>query len=80
MPKQVFLYSTDGCHLCNDALTLCQSVGVSPTIVDIVEDDNLVHLYGTYIPVLLVEREEQGLFWPFDAEQIKQYLKFYGIS
>jgi glutaredoxin len=80
MIKQVLLYSTDGCHLCEDALKLCKSLELSPTVIDIVEDDDLVHLYGEHIPVLLVEREEQALFWPFDAEQIKQYLKYYGIS
>lgn len=80
MTKQVILYSTDGCHLCDDALKLCQLIGISPTVIDIVEVDNLVDLYGAHIPVLMVEREEQALYWPFDTEQIKQYLNFYGIS
>ncbi|MFB1015446.1 MAG: glutaredoxin family protein [Alteromonadaceae bacterium] len=48
-------------------------------MVDIVEDEKLVELYGVHIPVLERviandSRETLKLFWPFTAEQVSQLL------
>jgi len=76
----IYLLTTDGCHLCEFAKALCAEVGISPELIDIVEDDQLVEVYGDKIPVLMVAQAEQALFWPFEKEQIEQYLEVYGIN
>lgn len=75
--KTVFLYSTDGCHLCEDAKTICASLNIQPELVDIVEDDQLVEAYGDKIPVIMVEGAEQALFWPFGEFELTQYLSYF---
>lgn len=71
------LYSSEGCHLCEQALALFQQVHAlnTLTVVDIVEDDKLVELYGISIPVLERIDNEEKLFWPFTAEDICQLIK-----
>jgi len=68
------LYSSEGCHLCEQAFVLCQQANIAQqvSLVDIVDDDKLVELYGTSIPVL--ENIETGdkLFWPFTLNQLEQ--------
>lgn len=66
------LYSSEGCHLCELALDLCfaQLTSEQIKIVDIVDDEALVALYGVHIPVLKRVADGQQLFWPFTAEQI----------
>lgn len=80
MTNSLFLLSTSGCHLCELAEKELAAINVTYDIVDIVEDDKLVELYGDKIPVLMSSDAKQALFWPFAAEQIKQYVEFYGIS
>lgn len=72
------LYSTEGCHLCEEAAALLrteQSVRSHLTwdVVDIANDDKLFEAYGWHIPVL---RNEKGreLRWPFDLVSLKAYL------
>ncbi|GGA92207.1 MULTISPECIES: glutaredoxin family protein [Agarivorans] len=71
------LYSTDGCHLCEDAKAL---ILANPNITelheqDIIEDDALVDEYRYSIPVLCHEPSQQRLNWPFDASQLKQFIE-----
>ena len=73
------LYSSEGCHLCELALAICQLLipDEQLQVIDIVEDDKLVELYGVHIPVLecVIENEENiQLFWPFTAEQVSQLI------
>ena len=71
-----YLYSTAGCHLCEQAEELLQPflrAGMMHLqIVDISFDDELVKRYGIRIPVLACEgaagRQELG--WPFDQAQV----------
>lgn len=73
-----FLYSSEGCHLCEEALALClQYIGQKELkIIDIIDDDDLVEQYGVHIPVL--EKIEKGchqstkLFWPFTQAQVEK--------
>jgi len=51
-------------------LTHCK---VGYQLVDIVFDDDLVAQFGTRIPVLASDQGEQ-LNWPFDAQQLQQFL------
>ncbi|WDE14120.1 glutaredoxin family protein [Thalassomonas haliotis] len=72
MSQAFILYSSEGCHLCEQALELCyqQLDPARIKIVDIVDDDDLVALYGVHIPVLERLTDGQKLFWPFNAQQI----------
>jgi hypothetical protein len=73
------LYSTDGCHLCEEAETLLRSARadfptLAWTVVDIADDDALFERYGWLIPVLC-ERGNAELHWPFDAAALGAFLK-----
>ena len=79
--KKFNLYSSEGCHLCEEALLLCNGIIEREliNIIDIVEDDKLVALYGTSIPVL--ERineynqvDGDKIFWPFTQQNIKELM------
>ena len=74
------LYSSEGCHLCDQALELFAQVANQKIVkvIDIVDDElnetNLVELYGIHIPVLERLSDNAKLFWPFNAEQIKAFI------
>lgn len=42
-------------------------------LIDIVESDRLVELYGVRIPVIAKQGDIDGLGWPFDAAQLCTY-------
>ncbi|MFT7287152.1 MAG: hypothetical protein ACI87W_001264 [Halieaceae bacterium] len=72
------LYSTEGCHLCDEAESLLgtlQKTGETQRweVVDIANDDVLFKRYGWSIPVL---RKSDGteLAWPFDAATLSAFL------
>ena len=66
------LYSSEGCHLCEQAFALCEQANISEQVqvVDIVEDEKLVELYGIKIPVLENIDTGKQLYWPFSHEQL----------
>nr|WP_217363662.1 glutaredoxin family protein [Marinobacterium sp. xm-g-59] len=71
--------TTEGCHLCDQALPLFVS-GIDPSkyevdLVDIAFDDELMNQYATRIPVLVDPQSKQSLDWPFDAEQLAQFIR-----
>ncbi|KIP65411.1 MULTISPECIES: glutaredoxin family protein [Vibrio] len=74
------LYSTEGCHLCEMAHDLMGQAGLAEhtNIVDIALDDELFSRYGVTIPVLKYQNSE--LNWPFDLEQLKNWLENNGIT
>lgn len=76
----LILLSTDGCHLCELAKQQLDDLRLPFNVIDILTDDALVEAYGASIPVLLIQGKEQALFWPFEKEQVIEYVKFYGIS
>jgi glutaredoxin len=75
MTQRYILYSTEGCHLCEQAYELCQQAGIGAAlrIIDIAEDEQLAQQYGVLIPVLAKSAQEQ-LFWPFDLTQLKEFI------
>lgn len=75
MSHRLYLYGTDGCHLCHDAQQLLLALNLVWEDVDIVEDDDLLQRYGTRIPVLKRAGSEVELGWPFDLQQIDAFLK-----
>lgn len=78
MQKTLFLYTTLGCHLCEDAKTLAwpvlQHFGYRLVEVEIADDDKLVERYGIRIPVVQREDTQQELGWPFSQEQLAEML------
>lgn len=76
MQNAYILYSSEGCHLCEQALAMCLPY-LSPeqiTIVDIVDDESLVERYGVSIPVLKRNVDNEELYWPFTTEQIIEFI------
>ncbi len=76
MENAFILYSSEGCHLCDDAIALCHQAA-SPillTVVDIVDYDDLVEQYGSTIPVLQRDSDGQELFWPFDLDTLNSFI------
>lgn len=74
----VTLYSTEGCHLCEQALTLLLLCHVKVDVVDIAFDDELFIRYGVTIPV--VQNKTSELNWPFNLQQLQQWLDINGIT
>ena len=78
---KLHLYTTVGCHLCEEAEKLLIISGVKWRPVEISEDDELVERYGIRIPVLgLLTSSNQTvseLGWPFSQQDLAQWLADY---
>ncbi|WP_261817371.1 glutaredoxin family protein [Vibrio gallicus] len=72
------LFSTQGCHLCEQALEMFMQIGQQVTVVDIAFDDELFSRYGVTIPV--VEHNGAELNWPFNIEILRSWLETNGIT
>ncbi|GAA0785885.1 glutaredoxin family protein [Marinobacterium sediminicola] len=72
------LMTTEGCHLCEDAIAVLQQVLVAGQaevdLVDIVYEPKLMELYAERIPVLVDRGTGQELGWPFEAQQLRQFI------
>lgn len=67
------LYSTTGCHLCEQAQQLIVSVLGNPvTEVDIADNEQLMADYAEHIPVLHRLGSGAEIRWPFVAEDIRR--------
>ena len=66
------LFSSPGCHLCEQAGDIVDYVGVPFEVVDISSDVELVRLYGIRIPVLK-RSDGAELGWPFDALDVERF-------
>jgi predicted thioredoxin/glutaredoxin len=51
----VVLVTRQGCHLCDEALSLLRGLGVEPEQDDVDADDDLHRLYDWRVPVVLVD-------------------------
>lgn len=70
----LLLYTRPGCHLCEQALALVRDAGEEPRRVDISGDLKLLREYGARIPVLRRRDTGAELEWPFDAEELNDWL------
>ena len=50
---RLVLVTRQGCHLCDEALSLLRSLGHEPELADVDADDALHDLYDWRVPVLL---------------------------
>ncbi|WP_163833998.1 glutaredoxin family protein [Spartinivicinus ruber] len=78
MPS-VILYTTAGCHLCDQALALLKPAAahynLTITLQEIADDPDLVDRYGVRIPVIALDNQSTGeLGWPFTAEVLNQFV------
>lgn len=82
MPRRFYLYSTLGCHLCEEAeavllplLNEAQMLGV-PIEIEVIDiaEDGLIDTYGVRIPVLRSDASGVELDWPFDVGQVRGLL------
>ena len=53
--SDVILYTRSDCCLCDVALTVLQRHGITPSIVDIDADPDLIKLYNTCVPVVMID-------------------------
>ncbi|AGS38888.1 MAG: thiol-disulfide isomerase/thioredoxin [Cycloclasticus pugetii] len=80
MIAELTFYTTEGCHLCEDAKTLLQQLlsdypdQYQVEIVDIVCVDSLIEQYGTRIPVIKQNGLTADLGWPFDYKGLLRFL------
>ncbi|SEF75980.1 glutaredoxin family protein [Marinobacterium lutimaris] len=72
------LMTTDGCHLCDQAVAVLLAVlkpgDAEVDLVDIAFDDSLLERYATRIPVVREPASGRELNWPFDEGQFSQFL------
>ena len=74
--KTLTLYSTSHCHLCDNAIAILNELAISTfTIVEITESEPLLIAYGTRIPVLQRDDNKAELNWPFNAQDVVQFLR-----
>jgi glutaredoxin len=70
------LYTTAGCHLCEQARALLEpwlQQGGRLALVDVAEDALLMARYGVRIPVLSTPAGAE-LGWPFTAQELQAWL------
>lgn len=72
------LYSTLGCHLCENAKQVLWPVlseaGLQLQEVDIADDDYLQEQYAIRIPVIRLQNATEDVGWPFDGDDVRRYL------
>lgn len=69
----VILYSTWGCHLCEQAETVLNNTGLNIRVVDIIDDEQLLQQFRLHIPV--VAAGDNLLYWPFDQAAVVNWLE-----
>jgi predicted thioredoxin/glutaredoxin len=52
---RLVLVTREGCHLCDEALSLLHDLGLHPELADVDADDELHRLYDFRVPVVLVD-------------------------
>ncbi|MBT8145903.1 MAG: glutaredoxin family protein [Gammaproteobacteria bacterium] len=76
--QKIILYTTAGCHLCEQAEELLRYVASEVAVewqpVDIADDPSLLERYGIRIPVLQREDDGSELGWPFDIDGLRFFL------
>ena len=70
----LIIYSTVGCHLCEQAIEVIQIAlqGQACALdeIDIANDDNLMEQYGVRIPVLKNPINNKEIGWPFSPAEV----------
>ena len=72
--RELTLYTTAGCHLCEQAETLLDAAGMRFVSVDIEADLALLERYGVRIPVVQ-DSNGRELGWPFDGTMLREFVE-----
>ncbi len=75
--QRLTLYTTEGCHLCEQAMQLLDpwlAKGMGLAKVDIAEDELLMARFGERIPVI-ASASGSELGWPFTAAELETWIK-----
>lgn len=76
--KTLYLYTTLGCHLCEECKSVLWPVLSAQNIqlkdMEIADDNDLFERYGLRIPVVRLDGAEEDLGWPFTSEDLLRYL------
>lgn len=72
------LYSTWGCHLCEEAQSLLTQQQLSFTVLDIVDDPVAFAKFRTSIPVL--GAGSLYLYWPFDEDSLGDFINEHSLQ
>lgn len=59
----VVLYTRVGCHLCDDARGLLESLGLSPRLVDVDADEALRERFNECVPVVEIDGKVRFRGW-----------------
>ncbi|MFM9151769.1 MAG: glutaredoxin family protein [Candidatus Planktophila sp.] len=74
----VTIYSRKGCHLCQDAYQLLESVreelAFELEIIDIDEDQTLINLYSDQVPVIHIDGMHHD-FYKVDLDRFRSSLE-----
>jgi hypothetical protein len=74
----ITLYSTEGCHLCEEAEALLSALPnhleVAVAVTDIMLCEDHLNAYRTRIPVLHIAPNNE-LDWPFNLEQLQKFIE-----
>jgi glutaredoxin len=78
LAARVTLYTRPGCHLCEDARavveSVCAELGETWTEVDIDGSGELTARYGEEIPVTLVDGRQHD-YWRVDPDRLRRALR-----
>ncbi|MEE8041187.1 MAG: glutaredoxin family protein [Pseudomonadales bacterium] len=79
IPKRLELMTTEGCHLCDEALAMLLAMealaGCWLEAVDVAESDALMARYGERIPVVRVPESGAEIDWPFTQRDVLSWLE-----
>lgn len=74
-----YLLSRDECHLCIQAMLMINQAPLEEPVrlhmVDIAQQPELQEEYGLLIPVLIREVDDAELKWPFNEQQLVEFLQ-----
>ena len=75
--RQLNLYYTEHCHLCDEAETILHAAGLGEcyTKVEIEDDPVLLERFEVHIPVLERIDNRKALFWPFGPRELAGFLE-----
>jgi len=74
MRPRLALYTRPGCHLCEEALGVLDTLDIRVEEVDVGAQASREDRYGTRIPVLRRADDGRELDWPFGPADISRLL------
>ena len=75
---KIRLYTTLGCHLCEEAMSIVQlldeqGMDILLEEIEISDSEPLIKCYGTKVPVIAREDNEE-IDWPFSVNELYNFL------